>query len=106
MTLQELREQRNALDAQIAKMEKDELEAAQNRVQNKILSYSEEEKKFMLSLLKHSCGSCKGEYPDNGYSSYNDNWRCNKCMLMEILEGQHGGEFDFDFDVSIYRVKV
>lgn len=104
MTLEELRKQRMELDAQIAEAERKELEDKQNRVIGKIASYSEAEKAFMLSLLKHDRSSCNDENPWNGWDG--ERFRCTKCMMMEILEGKHEGKFDFSFDVTISRVSV
>lgn len=104
MTLQEMREQRKRLDAEIAQAEKEELAKKQKAVEDKIASYSDEEKAFMLKLIEHTRTSCDDENPWNGWDG--GKFRCNKCMLMEILNGQHGGEFDFSFDVYISRVTV
>lgn len=104
MDLQKLKEERKKLDALIAEEEEKQLNIKRAAVENKIHNYSEEEKKFMLSLLRHSCSSCSDASPYNGY--YNGGYRCNKCMLMEILNGEHDGDFDFHFDVFIEKVTV
>lgn len=104
MTLQEMREQKIKLEKQIAEEEKKELAKKQQAVEDKIASYSDEEKEFMLKLIEHSRTSCDNENPWNGWDG--NRFRCSKCMLMEILNGQHGGEFDFSFDVCITRVTV
>ena len=104
MDLQKLKEERKKLDALIAEEEEKQLNIKRTTVKNKILSYSEEEKKFMLSLVRHSCSSCSDESPYNGYC--NGKYRCSKCMLMEILNGEHDGDFDFHFDVFIEKVTV
>ena len=104
MDLQKLKEERKKLDALIAEEEEKQLNIKRTAVKNKIHSYSEEEKKFMLSLVRHSCSSCSDESPHNGYC--NGKYRCSKCMLMEILNGEHDGDFDFHFDVFIEKVTV
>ena len=104
MDLQKLKEERKKLDALIAEEEEKQLNIKRTAVKNKIYSYSEEEKKFMLSLVRHSCSSCSDESPYNGYC--NGKYRCSKCMLMEILNGEHDGDFDFHFDVFIEKVTV
>lgn len=104
MTLQEMREQKAQLEKQIAEEEKRELARKQQAVEDKIASYSDEEKEFMLKLIEHTRTSCDDENPWNGWDG--NRFRCNKCMLMEILNGQHGGEFDFSFDICITRVTV
>ena len=104
MDLKELREQRKKLDAQIAEAEKQELAKKRQEVENKIASYSDEEKALILSLIEHTRTSCSDDNLVNGWDG--EKFRCNKCMLMEILNGEHGGEFDFSFDVYIERVSV
>lgn len=112
-SLAELREQRRKmdedkkkLDKEIAEVEAQELADAQRKVEQKIESMSNEEKERILASMKHECGSCIEGVSQNGYSYHRGNWRCRKCMMMEILDGQHGGEFDFEFTVDISRVTV
>lgn len=38
----------------------------------------------------------------NGTAPYGA--RCKKCHLIEILNGEWGGKFDFSFDVNIWEV--
>ena len=104
-TLQELREQQKVLAAQIKAAEAEELAKAQKVVEDKIDNLSDEQKQFILDNIKH-VGRCSDDYPDNGYSYSQGTGRCPKCMLIEIFQGQHGGEFDFELDVHISRVKV
>ena len=104
MDLNALREQRKVLDAQIAEAEKHELAKKQKAVEEKIASLSDEEKEFILKLIEHTRTSCSDDNTINGWDG--EKFRCNKCMLMEILNGEHGGEFDFSFEVYINRVSV
>ena len=78
-----------------------EMEAA---VSMKITSLTSEQKTLLLSMLEHDRTSCSDENQCNGYSYSSKHWRCRKCMLMEILRGEHGGTFDFKITVDIHEV--
>lgn len=102
--LEQLKADRDKIDQQI-KMEEDRITAEKrSAVVNKIDALTDEEKENILSHMSHSCTSCSDEYPCNGYSAYSRTYRCSKCMMMEILNGEHGGNFDFELDVSIIEV--
>jgi hypothetical protein len=112
-SLAELREQRHKmeeekkkLDKQIAEAEAVALSDAKEKVWNKIDSITDEEKERILSSMEHEYSSCSKDYCKNGYSSYNKRWNCRKCMMEEILNGEHGGRFDFKFTVDIFEVTV
>jgi hypothetical protein len=98
-------EQRN-LDKAIAEAEEDELMKARGVVSKKIEEMTEDDKRFILDHMKHDCSSCKEGFTENGYSWSREHWRCRKCMLTEIFNGEHGGRFDFDISVDIYEVRV
>ena len=108
MTLEEMRKQRKELDAQIAAKEKEELLNAQQAVIKKVEDIPEEERRILLKHLKHTCGSCKDDddNPTNGWSHSRGYAACPKCALMEIFDGWHGGELDFQFEVSVHKVTV
>ena len=102
--LEKLKADRDKIDKQI-KMEEDRISAEKmSAVVKKIEALTAEEKENILSHMRHSCTSCSDEYPCNGYSAYSGTYRCSKCMMMEILNGEHGGMFDFELDVSIIEV--
>lgn len=102
--LEQLKADRDKIDKQI-KIEEDRISAEKrNAVVEKIEALTDEEKENILSHMSHSCTSCSDEYPCNGYSAYSGTYRCSKCMMMEILNGEHGGRFDFELDVSIIEV--
>lgn len=105
-TLKELNAKRDLLDKQIKEQEDKLINENQVKVLEKINSFSEEQIQFILSLLNHGRTSCSDEMPVNGFIDSYDGvrWRCNKCMLMEILSGRHGGEYDFQFHVDIFKV--
>jgi hypothetical protein len=66
----------------------------------------DEEKEKILSILEHEYASCRKGYSDNGYDSYRRRWNCRKCMMEEILNGEHCGRFDFKFTVEIFEVSA
>ena len=104
--LEELRNMRASIDGQIKKEEERVLREKEGSVLDKIHSLSDEQISTMLSFLQHSRSSCSDENPCNGLSYIAEEWRCEKCMLMEILRGSHGGRYDFRFDVDISKVSV
>lgn len=63
-----------------------------------------EHKDFILSLIEHSRTSCSDDHPCNGYDYDRGYARCNKCYLIEILNGEWGNEIDVEFDVSFINV--
>lgn len=97
-----LESQRLELSEKIGSLQDKIGELKRKEVITKIESYSPEQKDFILSLLKHNH---KGEeYScDYGYSYYKEYWGCPKCMLTEIFNGEHGGDFDFQFEVEIFK---
>ena len=112
-TLAEMREQRRQLEAEKQKLDKEIKEAeaealasAQFEVEHKIQNMSEKEKQYILSLIDHDRSSCKDGYSENGWSWSRNKWYCRKCMLEEILNGEHGGKFDFKISVDIFEVSV
>lgn len=112
-SLAELREKKRLLDEQQKQLEEEiqkaEAEArtkAESAVENKLMSMSATEKLWLLSHLMHDRSSCSDENPCNGYSYANNRWYCRKCMLMQMLDGDHGGKFDFDIDVTINRTTI
>lgn len=101
--LEELRKQRTSIDGQIKEEEERVLREKEGAVLDKIRTLSDEQISTMLSFLQHSRSSCSDENPCNGFSYSSERWRCSKCMLMEILRGEHGGSYDFYFDVTITK---
>lgn len=102
--LEELRKQQQEIEAQIKAAEDEERRKREVAVIKKIEALTTTEKEVILSLMEHDRTSCSDEHPSNGYSYYGEKYRCRKCMLMEILNGEHGGRFDFDISVDINEV--
>lgn len=73
----------------------------------KRIQYLRENKDIILPLLDHSCKSCNDDNYCNGYITSDGYARCNKCFLIEILNGEWGeGDFEVTFDVNILRTEV
>ena len=102
--LEELIKVRQELDAQIAAAEEDAQRQREAEVVKKINSITAEQREAIMRLTEHDRTSCSDQQPINGYSYMDRRWRCRKCMLMEILNGEHGGRFDFDIDIGIREV--
>ena len=112
-TLAELREkqrkmaeEQKQLEKEIKKAYEDELYKARAAVEQKIEDMTDEEKESILSKLEHTHSNCCNGVAQNGYSWSRNRWDCPKCMMMEILNGEHGGRFDFKFSVDIFEVTV
>ena len=85
---------------------KEELEAEEAELYERITKYKEE-MDIILSLLEHSRKSCSDDNCCNGYITSDGYARCNKCFLIEILNGEWGeGDFEVTFDVHISRTEV
>lgn len=103
--LDELRKRQQEIEAQIKEAEEEELREREKEVVKKIDSLTSEQKKNILSVIKHDRTSCSDEHPRNGFgTASNGGFRCRKCALMEILNGEQGGFYDFDFNVDINEV--
>ena len=105
-----MEEERKKLDKEIANAEAEELVNARAIVAKKIADMSDEEKRWLIDHTEHSRSSCSDDNIANGFwtACYKDkgSWRCPKCMMMEILNGEHGGRFDFKLTIEIFEVKV
>lgn len=105
-----MEEEQKKLAKEIANAEAEELYKAREVVAKRIEDMSDEEKQWLIDHTEHSRSSCSDEYIANGLwsTSHNDkgSWRCPKCMLMEILRGDHGGKYDFAISVDIFEVAV
>lgn len=102
--------ERDRMIKEAEKLKVELLAAKQAEVEKKISNMSDEEKAYIIAHTEHTCSSCSDENPCNGYHemSYTRSagFRCHKCMLMEILNGQHGGEYDFHLSFDIVKVTV
>ena len=78
---------------------KDEME---NSVE--LLNFLIEHRDFILSHLRHTCGSCVEGGTVNGYSMTRGYARCTKCFLTEILNNEYSAsEFKVDLDFTITK---
>ena len=99
--------QRDAYAKEAEDLRQQFLAAKQRDVLDRILNMSDEEKKYIIAHTEHTRSTCSDENPCNGlFSASNGGYRCPKCMLMEILNGEHGGKYDFHLHFDIYEVTV
>lgn len=70
----------------------------------KKIQYMRDNKDVILKLIPHSRTTCSDTNPCNGYCREDGYARCNKCFLIEILEGYYD-EFEVSFDLSISEIK-
>lgn len=104
MTIEELKAEKKRIEKFIKDEEEKERKLKENAVIDKINSL-QDYRGLILSLLDHTCSSCSDDgFSINGLSEYSGKFDCAKCMLREILYGEHGGRFDFSFDVDIFEV--
>ena len=99
-------DEQKQLEKEIAKAYEEELYKARASVEQKIEDMTDDEKGSILSRLEHKFENCTNGISQNGYSYHRNNWDCPKCMMMEILNGEHGGRFDFKLTVDIFEVIV
>lgn len=110
---EELEAEEAELYEKITKVKKEKEEIRQRELAEKKKSvakhiqYLRENKDIILSLLEHSRTSCSDDNCYNGYITSDGYARCNKCFLIEILNGEYGeGDFEVTFDVHISRTEV
>ena len=112
-SLEELIRERKELDAQISKVKEIKIRENMVKVSEKLNSITDEQKDFLLSLIKHDRTSCDDSYVANGLSFGRDGdeegvpqwrWSCRKCMLIEVLNGEHGASYDFSIEPDFWRV--
>lgn len=61
------------------------------------MKYLRENRDVLLSLIEHDRTSCSDDNVSNGYSYSSGHYRCAKCYLIELLNGDWG-----DDDVEIF----
>lgn len=106
LSLKELEELRKEIDTKIAEEKEKIAQEKRDATTAKIDSFTEEQKEFLLSLIEHDRTSCSDTNVSNGlYSSRDGGWRCRKCMLIEVLNGEHGGEFDFSLVPEFHKAE-
>lgn len=105
---EELEIEEAELYEKISKIKKEKEEIRENELVEKKKSvakkiqYLRDNRDIILPLIEHSRTSCSDENYCNGYSSSDGYARCNKCFLIEILNGEWGdGEFEVDFNIGI-----
>ena len=101
---QKLQQKKTEFEKQYKQERETLLKDMEDAVSMKIRSLTEEQRMLLLSMMEHDRTSCSDEDQCNGYFYSNEHWRCRKCMLMEILRGEHGGTFDFKITVDIHKV--
>lgn len=103
-SLKELEQMRKEIDAKIKEKEYRE---RSHRAIAKIDSFTEEQKQYLLSLIEHDRTSCSDTHVVNGrYSRSDGGWRCRKCMLIEVLNGDHGGDYNFTLVPEFYPSEI
>lgn len=110
---QELKDEEKALKEKLAKIQEEQREIKEQELSEKKeqvakkIQYMRDNREVVLSLLKHDRTSCSDENPCNGLYSSDNGPRCQKCFLIEILNGDYiDGEYDIDFSVNIFETNV
>ena len=104
--LAEIDKEKNELAAKLAEAEEKELERQRNENFDTIINMPEEEKLRLLNLIEHEYESCSRGNCENGWSEYRNRFFCKRCMLEEILGGEHCGRFRFKMSVEIEEIKI
>ena len=107
----ELSTRRAALNAQLAELDKEEERIKQDELNEKRaearkkIEFLRENREFVLGLFEHERTSCSDEHPVNGYGYSAGHARCNKCFLMEILNGEWGDDWKIEFNIDITPIE-
>ena len=102
--LKALREKKKEMEDEIKVLEEQALTMKKEEEAENI-RFLRNNRDLVLSLIDHSRTSCSDDNPINGYDSDRGYARCDKCHLIEILDGQYDdGDFNVSFNVNISRV--
>lgn len=102
----ELYEQINKIRVEKEKIHQEELAIKKQEVAKHIQKLRES-KETIIALTNHDRTSCNDRNYNNGYGSADYGARCQKCHLIEILNGEHeDGEFEVSFDIHIVKTDV
>ena len=107
----EIADKRAAFEKQIAEqvaLEKsleEEQNALARKEQMEFIEFLRANKEVVLRLLEHGRTSCSDDQPVNGWGSRDGGCRCNKCGLIEILNGEERlpDDMKIDFEVNFYH---
>lgn len=102
----ELLEQLEQVKAEKKQLRKLEIDA-EKEANAKRIAFLREHRDFILSNLKHSCGTCSDKNPHiNGFKIDRGYAQCTKCFLTEILDGEYGDDrfmVNFNFNIVGWR---
>ena len=107
---------KNLSEDELKKLEKEIAEHKQLLKENKLkekqkeveihLKKLREQEDVLLELIEHGRTSCSDTEVCNGWGSASYGARCNKCHLIEILNGEWGNRFDVKITVDIYDTEI
>lgn len=102
----DLYEKINKIREEKEEIRQQELKEKKKIVADKIRTMREN-KDIILSLLAHDRTSCNDKNPFNGFDLHKGYARCDKCFLIEILNGEYeDGEFDVNFSINITSTDI
>jgi len=104
LTLDEINNIQRELDKRKTELKLKQIEMRQD-IAKQHIDIIRKYKDVILPLIEHDRSSCSDENPCNGFGSASYGARCNKCHLIEILDGQYGNEFDVKFEVVIIDIE-
>lgn len=99
----ELINERARIDKEIEKAKAEEEQQRRKEIRNKLDALTYEERTAILKLMQHDRTSCSDAKIANGMSYHTGRFRCRKCMLIEIFNGEHGDEFDFNLTAEFTK---
>lgn len=105
--LDELLKQKQQIESEIEMLKEREYQIKLQQISEFRDSIPEEVKKWLLDNVKHSCGSCNNndEYPNNGWSDYDEYPRCTRCALAEYFN-QSWNMDDVEMHIDITFTKI
>lgn len=105
--LDELLEQKKQIEAEIQSIKEQEYQAKLDEIAKFRESIPEEVKKWLLENVKHSRSSCNHDdnYPNNGWSDYEEYPGCIRCTLAEYFN-QPWNMDDVEMSIKISFTKI
>ncbi len=104
LTLDEIEEIQKVLDKRKTELKLEQINS-KRKIAEQHIEILKQYKDIILPLIEHDRTSCSDEDPCNGYYFTDGRARCNKCHLIEILNGYHGNGFDVRLEVVIINTE-
>ena len=112
MTIDEINKERAKLQEKLKKLDTEEekikeVERQDKRKQTqKLVNLMREHKDLVLAMFpKHSRTSCSDEDVCNGFYSCEGHYRCKRCAILEILDGDDLTGIEVSFGIDFHEIQ-